>query len=193
MHDKYRECDQVWRLAGMAWPGNSLCGTSSLLVALIVLLRLLMVKQPTNYRSIHKAASRIGCIFVWVFPLGVSSIKFIISLPPLYDANIYRPFLVIENFTIVTAPILLTVLLYAILLCSLNPQSSMNQATIARVNALAKMTRGVVVGLLVCNVPGLLHLAHVLTMIGRGKKGVLTSNTVVRTASSFTIFDYKCL
>ena len=169
MHDKYRECGEVWRLAGMAWPGWSLSGTSSSLVALIVLLRLIMVKRPMSYRSIHKAVSRIGCIFVWMFPVLVSSTKFILSLPPLYDVNVFRPFVMVENFVIVMAPILLTVFLYIILLCSLNPQSAITEGTITRMKALAKMTRGVVVGLIVCNVPGLAYWSYLVYTIWRGK------------------------
>ena len=178
--DKYRKCDEVWRIAVIKFPACSISGTSSLLVALIVFLRLLMVRHPTSYESVLKPLSRIGCIVAWALPLLVSSTMFIVSLPPLYDINIYNTFVAIVNYGLLAAPILLTVVIYVMLLWSLNQQTSIAEATNTQMKALAKMTRGVVAGLIVCNVPGMLYLAYLVTMIGQGKgDDVFTSNIAV--------------
>ena len=171
----YRACEEVWRIAGLVWPYIWLRGTSTLLVTLIVLLRVLMVIQPLNYQDVHKAISRIGCIVAWVVSLLVSSTYFIVSLPGLYDLNIYNTFVGIVNHGLGTAPILLTVLLYAILLCSLNPQAN------RLAKSFAKMTHGIVIGLIVCNIPGLIYISYVGAMLRKGNSDdIFTSNTAVR-------------
>ena len=165
----------------MALPGVALTGTSGLLVSLIVLLRLLMLKLPLSYRSVHKQVSGIACIVAWVLPLLLSSITFIGALPPFYDVNVYNTFVTITNQLLVTFPILLTVLLYVMLMCSLNQQTSNNEGTMTQMKALASMTRGVVVGLLICNVPGLLYLAYLINMQSKGRSDeFFTSNVAVR-------------
>ena len=182
--DMYRACGEVWKAAGMVMLCYIFGATSCFLVALIVLLRLLMVKWPLSYQSVHKSVSRNGCILIWVVPLLVSSTKFIVSLPVFYDANILKIFTGIENYGLMTAPILLTVLLYVMLLCSLKTQTAArittHEATITRMKALAKMTHGVVASLIVCNVPNLVYTAYVGALIGYGiDDDVFTSNVSV--------------
>ena len=166
----------------MVMPGYAFGATSSYLVALIVLLRLLMIKRPMTYQSVHKSVSRIGCIVIWTVSLIVPSIKFIVSLPVFYEANIAKIFDAIQNYGLMTAPILLTVLLYFMLLCSLKTQTAArittHEATITRMKALAKMTHGVVAGLIVCNVPGLMYNAHIGYMIGHGRGDDIFKSTL---------------
>ena len=178
--DKYRYCDEVWRIAGIGSPTVALGASSSYLVALIVLLRLLMIQQPMNYGTAHKTVSRFGYILSWVLSLLVPSVKFIVSFPSLYDVNIYNTFVAIETYGLMTAPIILTILLYAVLLCFLNQQVALSDAVISRMKALAKMTHGVVAGLIVCNVPGLLIMAYLSSRLGQGRsEDLFASNTVV--------------
>ena len=181
---KYKACGELWRAAGMVMPQYVFGATSSLFVALIVLLRLIMIKRPMSYQNVHKSVSRIGCIVIWVVSLLVSSVYFIVHLPPLYAANVVRIVTAIATFGLLTAPILLTILLYVMLLCSLKTptaaRSTANEATITQMKALAKMTHGVVAGLIICNLPGLMYIAYTNAMIGRGRGGdIFTSNISV--------------
>ena len=169
---KYRECGEIWRAAGMVTPSYVFGATSSYLVALIVLLRLLMVKRPMSYQSIHKSVSRIGCIVIWVFSLLVSSVYFIVHLP-FFDASVREILNAIQNYGLLTTPILLTVVLYVMLICFLKTRTAAgviwHEANIKRLKALAKMTHGVVAGLIICNVPGLMYNAYIAAMIRRGR------------------------
>ena len=185
---KYRGCDQVWIIAGISVPVNAFGASSSYLVALIVLLRLLMIKRPMNFQSSHKSVSRIGCIVIWVVSLLIPLTKFIVSLPVLYNAIIVDIFSAIQNYGLITAPILLTALLYGMLLCYLKTQRRAHRNTsldyqndqqiIRRMKALAKMTHGVVAGLIVCNVPGLIYNAYFGYMIGRGRGDDIFKSTI---------------
>ena len=114
--DKYIDCGEVWRMSGMGLPLAVVGATSTLFVTLIVLLRLIMVTRPMNYRSVHKKVSRIGCIVIWVVSLLIPSIEFILSLPQIYDVNAFRAFSTFRN-AYFTVPVPLTILIYAILLC----------------------------------------------------------------------------
>ena len=176
--DKHRECEELWRISIMKFPAGSFIGTSSLLVALIVFLRLLMVRHPMSYQRAHKPISRIGCTVAWAFPLLVSSTKLVVSLPSLYDFNLYNTFCMVVNYGLLVAPIMLTALVYVMLLCSLRQKSILNElvvgtsiadATNKRLKHLAKMTRGVVVGLIVCNVPGLAYSSYLVYRIWQEK------------------------
>ncbi len=105
--DKNRNCDELWRNTGLLVPVIAFSGTSSYLVALIVLLRLLMLKQPMNYENVHQSVSRIGCITIWVFVLLICSVKFIVSLPFTFHRGLYGAMVKIENSGLLMAPILL--------------------------------------------------------------------------------------
>ena len=171
--EEYREREEVWRIGGVLWPYIWLRGTNFLLVTLTTLLRVLMVKHPLSYQHVHIATSRICCIVAWVGPLLISSIYFVVSLPGLYDLNTYIIFVGIGTHGIGTVPFLLTVLLYAILLCSLNPEE--NQL----VKSFARMTHGIVTGLIVCNVPGLIIMGYLSSRLVNGRSEHLFESTTV--------------
>ena len=154
---KNRHCDELWRNIGVIGPSIAFGSIGSYLVALIVLLRFLMIKRPMSYGSVHEAVSRIGCITIWVLVFLISSIKFIVSLPSTFNRNIFNAVEGIESYGLLIAPILLTVIIYVMLLCTLNPQTAAGSATGIRMRELVKMTYGVVIGLIVCNVPALLY------------------------------------
>ena len=163
----------------MILPAFSLGSASSLFVALIVLLRLIMVTQPMNYQRTHKAVSRISCIVISVLSLLIPSIEFILSLPQIYDVNAFRAFSTFRN-AYFTVPVPLTILIYAILLCFLNRHTATSEAVTIQMKTVAKMTHGVVVGLLLCNVPGLIFCAYVAIMDQQGRFNELfKSNTEV--------------
>ena len=164
MLERYRHCGEAWRIVGVYFFPHALTGSSSYLVTLIVLFRLLMVTQPLRYESVHEAMSRIGCITIWVLSLLLPAISLITSLPYFYDPNIYSAVIDIAVYGLVTVPILLTVIIYAILLFTVKRKriegNRLSHSTSKRMRALAKMTHGIVIGLIVCNVPGLLFMAY---------------------------------
>ena len=77
-------------------------------------------------------------------------------------------------------PVLLTVTMYIMLLCTLNPQATAGDATSIQMAVLSKMTHGIVIGLVVCNVPGLAFMAYLNAMLKQGRMDDLfKSNTAV--------------
>ena len=156
--EKNRNCDGRWINDLIGLLGVIFGSASSYLVALIVLLRLLMIRQPIGYNSVHETVSRVGCITIWVSAILICFIKFIVCLPSIYDPTVYNVFVAIQNFGLLAAPVLFTVILYAVLLCTLDPKTAACGATATQMKELAKMTYGVIIGLLVCNMPGLLYL-----------------------------------
>ena len=177
---KYRGCDQVWIIAGISVPVNAFGASSSYLVALIVLLRLQMIRRPMSYKRSHKTVSIAGCILIWVLSILVPSLQVIVSLPSLYDVNVYNKFVAIDTYGLLAAPILLTVLVYVMLQCSIKQQVALNDAVKRRKKALAKMTHGIVAGLIICNVPGLLIYAYFSSKLDQGRsENFFESNTAV--------------
>ena len=162
--EKNRSCEEIWRNVAIAIPGIVFCSTSNYLVALIVLLRLLTIKQPIGYKSLHEKVSRIGCMTIWASIFLFCSIWFILSLPSTFNPTVYNVIDNIKNIGLLVAPVILTVIFYAVLLCTLDPKTAACGATAKQMKELAKMTYGVVIGLLVCNVPGLLYLIIMITM-----------------------------
>ena len=132
-----------------------------------------MVIHPLSYQHVHILTSRICCIVAWVVPLFMSSTYFVVSLPGLYDLDTYITFVTIGKHGLVTAPFLLTVLLYAILLCSLNQEANL------LVKSFAKMTHGIVIGLIVCNVPGLITMGYLSSRLVNGRSEHLFESTTV--------------
>ena len=154
---KYRICNEEWRIILMVAPFLMGASISSYFVALIVLLRLLMIKRPMNFEDVHKVVTRIGCITIWVVVLLISFIHLLVSLSTPSDRSVHNAFVAIEQYGLVGAPILLTVIFYVMLFCTLDPQTATSSGTGTQMRQLVKMTYGVVIGLLVFNMPGLLY------------------------------------
>ena len=155
-------CNDQWRNTLTIAPVMASASTSSYFVALIVLLRLLMIKRPMDFEDVHKVVTRIGCITIWVVVLLICLITFLVSLPSVSDRNVHIAFIAIEQYGLLGAPILLTVIFYVMLLCTLDPQTAASSGTGEKMRELVKMTYGVVIGLLVFNVPGLLYTVAVV-------------------------------
>ena len=188
---RYEECDEYWKISGLNLSTQVLTAASTQFVSLIVLLRLLMVRRPMSFERLHEAISRIGCKIVWAFSLLIPTITFVVSF---YDQYIFSTIVAIQAQGLCTVPILLTIVMYGILICSLEPQTGAADATAIRMAALVKMTHGIVIGLIVCNVPGIAFVAYLSTMQKQGKlDAVFQSDTAVRIISSVPILNCKCL
>ena len=133
-----------------------------------------------HYQNVHKKVSRIGYIVIWMVSLLIPLIKFILTLPQVnVSYGVMFIFMIIESFGLVALPTLLTIMLYGILLCYINRHTTTAEGTIMKqpstettknqMKALAKMTHGVVVGVIFCNVPGLIFGAYAFTMWGQAR------------------------
>ena len=178
--DKYQVCGQAWIISGISFPSWALAASSSYLVALIVLLRLMMIRKPMSYEGTHKTISIAGCIFIWVLSILVPSVQLIVSFPFLFDVDVYNTFIAIQTYGLLVAPITLTVFLYVMLQCSIKQRVALSDVATPQLKALSKMTHGIVAGLIICNVPGLLLLPYVISRLERETyEDVFESSTVV--------------
>ena len=187
----YKDCGEGWKIAGITFPLRVLTGSSSYLVLLIVLLRLLAVKRPMDYGPIHKKVSRIGCILIWTISLLLPLLDFLLTLPSVYNSKVYGAAAGFQFLVFFIGPTFSTVIIYCLLLCNLNPETTISEATSSRMRGMAKMTRGIIIGLLVCNVPGIIFNIYLIMMILQGKTYETFSSTVaVRTSRQRLIVNY---
>ena len=178
--DKYQVCGQAWIITGISFPSWALAASSSYLVALIVLLRLMMIRKPMSYEGTHKTISIAGCIFIWVFSILVPSVQLIVSFPSLFDVDVYNTFVAIQTYGLLVTPITLTVFLYVMLQCFIKKQVALADAVAQQMKVLSKMTHGIVAGLIICNVPALLLMRYVSSRLGKETyEDVLESSIVV--------------
>ena len=152
--------DLAW---GLSLPHIVLSSSSSYLVALIVLLQLLLVKKPTNYETLHKRVCHIGCPLIWTVSLLIPSIAYLIVY---FNPGVFKPTGLFLYQFVATVPMLLTIVIYANLLSTLKQKTILNdtqQTSIEkqikahqtkRIKSLAKMLKGIVIALIICNLPG---------------------------------------
>ena len=118
-----KKANENWRLAVIHVPGTILTSYSCFFVALIVFLRVLVVKQPLTYKDAHKKIGRIGSIVIWSFALLVNLCPLIVALPPLFNISLYGITFVWTIRVSLSLPILLTLIMYGMLLYALKPVS----------------------------------------------------------------------
>ena len=178
--DKYEVCDQAWIITGISFPSWVFAASSSYFVALVVLLRLMMIRKPLSFEGTHKTVSIAGCIFIWVLSILVPSVQLIVSFPFLFDVDVYNTFIAIQTYGLLVAPITLTVFLYVMLQCSIKQRVALSDVATPQLKALSKMTHGIVAGLIICNVPALLLMRYVSSRLGKETyEDVLESSTLV--------------
>ena len=97
---------ESWKYKGAYIPSYVLAGARSYFVALIVLLRLMIVKYPMNYAEKHEKVGRISTISIWALSLTVPSILFIISLPGIYVLDVWIGGHVVAFHVLQTFPLL---------------------------------------------------------------------------------------
>ena len=137
-------------------------------VALIVLLRLLIVKYPMDYEDKHETIGRISTISIWSLALIVPSIIFIISLPDIYTLDVWVRGRVVAFQLLQTFPLLCTTIMYAILLYILKKKTDVSEATNKKKKSMAKMIQGVVICLVICNLPMMLWILWWGEMLKKG-------------------------
>ena len=127
----------------MTYPTLVLSSSSSFLVSLIVFLRFLSIKRPIGFENTHKRVSHIGSITIWSFCLLVPSTIFVLTVPGIYDPNIYFMAIGVQVHVIYTFPIVTTVIIYGILLYTLNKHSdtAMSEVTNRRLRSISRLMK----------------------------------------------------
>ena len=151
----------VFKLNGILFFSNVCTGSSCYFVALVVFLRLLTVKRPASYESMHEKLSRFGSFTIWGFSLVVWSLPLIASCPSVYDRNLYLATNFISFHVTHTIPILATVIMYFVLLWVLKKTPELSSSSSKKKKQLMTMVRGVVVGLLICNLPYIAWVGYI--------------------------------
>ena len=98
-------------------------------------------------------------------------------MPSVYDENAYIIANGIQFHVIYTLPIIATVIMYGILLYTLKKKTDVSEATSMRLKSMSKMTQGVVVGLIVCNVPLILWVQYWIVMLKQGNSDAVFKST----------------
>ena len=171
----------------MLFPTFVFGSSSRYFVVLIVLLRLVTVKWPMNYESIHQKVTHIGCIIVWAFSLLVPSIVLILYSPSLVHRKVSGLSYLILIQLSATVPTLLTISIYVTLLYTLKKSTAASKETSKRIKLLAKMTHGIVVAMVVFSLPGIAAMQYFATMLKKGIN-VFESDSGVRSNSLDTSF-----
>ena len=149
----------------LLFPVYVLQGASCYLVALIVLLRLLSLKQTSG--TTLERLSNVISISIWITLLLISSIGFGLSFVHHKTFVIYRG---IAFHIFFSLPILSTIIMYGVLLYKLKQETRtistqlrdlrIDTSTDNIYTSTAKLTKGVVICMLVCNVPFILWMQY---------------------------------
>ena len=136
-------------------------GSSSYLVGLIVLLRLLSVKHPMTFSTTHKKLSNVISISIWT-SVSLSSVVMLIFSFLFHKLNAIQKhtYLIVGGiayFINFSLPILSTITMYGALLYTLGQKKGTISVLLQETKkSTAKLTKWVVICLLVCNIPWIL-------------------------------------
>ena len=161
----------------LSMPQDMLCFTSTNFVALIVLLRLLAVKQPLGFQAAHEKLVRYSRPIIWGVTSLIPLIGLILSIQ-LPNTFAYWFYLSLQLDALYALPIFSTIIMYFVLLHTLKQKREevIIEATRMRLRTLAKMTKGIVVGLVVCNLPYLVWLQTYLALWCQNNGTILMEN-----------------
>ena len=167
---KFRQTGESWRIYGLTYPTFVFSSASSFLVLLIVLLRYLAIKNPMSFESSHIKYGKIGSAMIFSFCFIVPSITFVLTAPSIYDQKLYTVFNMIVFHIIYTIPITGTLIMYGMLIYALRNKKHVAETTAMRLKSMANMSQGIVIGLVVCNVPLILWTQVYLVKMMQCKK-----------------------
>ena len=173
-------------------PVYVLQGSSCYLVALIVFLRLLSIKYPLRFRTTHRNISNIISVSIWIALSLIASIGFISSFYSLKTGLTAR---VIAFHIFFSLPILSTIVMYGVLLHILKQKADIesnfteNSQIVSQIisktretkKSTAKLVKGVVICMIVCNLPWILWIQYLGVYINsRFARDVVNTNFGVR-------------
>ena len=154
-------------------------------VALVVLLRLLAVRKPLETQTLHKKIGCIGSIICWVFPLFANLIPPTICLTFL-DDKVARIIIYYTVFILTHGvPILSVIIIYTFLLYTLKQTKSANESDSKRKRSLAMMIKGIVICVVVFNVPYIAWMTYFAVLYKDGRESeAFTTNCGVSTTTN---------
>ena len=159
-------------------------GASCYFVALIVLFRLMSVKNPMTFRtglpttSKYKKLSNIISVTIGLVLLLISLIGFILSFNSSYNKTPYIICKVSAFHIFFTLPILSTLIMYGVLLCALKQNADTISTQLRETkDFMAKLTKGVVICLIVCNMPYIIWAQYLAVKYPNGDFAANVFNT----------------
>ena len=81
-------------------------------------------------------------------------------------------------FVVYAFPVIATVIIYGMLLYTLKKQTSITERTRKRTRSMSKMTQGVVIAVIVCNVPLMLWAQYWIVMRKQGNDEAVFETTI---------------
>lgn len=180
--DQWEKTGERWKIYATILPSNVLLSYSCCFVAIIVLLRLLLITRPVSFKALHAKISRIGSIIVWTTPLFIFLVIFVMAVsipfPPDPNVDVVSICLSTARHICYSAPILSTIILYIVLLVTLRRDTGFANSAGERMKSLSKMTRGIVICMIVCNVPYLAWKQYLQSVQSVPTKRSLSSTEV---------------
>ena len=173
--EELRGSGKQWKMDAIWLVVYVLQASSCYLVALIVYLRLLSVKHPLTFSTKHKRLSNIFSLIIWITLTLIGSVMFILSFLFNEFNNIQeQTYNIIKCITFnifFSLPILLTIITYGVLLYTLKKRTSAISTQLRDLHiddtstdtiyaSTAKLTKRIVICLLLCNVPWILWIQY---------------------------------
>ena len=147
-----------------------------------------------NYQLLHEKISHVGSIAIWCFPVVVNAPLVIMNLPGVYNLNAVRWTTIILLHVTHTIPMLVTLIIYGILLYTLRqPHSDADCASNPLKKSLSRLITGVVVCLVVLNLPYLAWIQKMAMLWLNNRQGEsFTTNDGVNIISRMHIQRLLC-
>ena len=123
-----------------------------------------------SFETSHIKYGRIGSATILGYCLLIPSFTFVLTAPSIYDQQLYTLANMIQFHLIYTIPITGTLIMYGLLIYALKKKKRVSEAVNLRLKAMARMTQGIVIGLVVCNVPLILWTQVYLVKMMQCKK-----------------------
>ena len=158
-----KEDGEQAKLNAILIPMYVLQAASCYFVLLIVFLRLRSIKHPMTFQTTHKKLSNIVSATIWIVLFLLGTISLIASFPPVYNKTAYTIGKIILNLIFWVFPLLATIIMYVVLLYTLKKDTNSTVESTQLRNTKktnAKLTKGVVICLVVCNAPYVLWVNY---------------------------------
>ena len=123
-----------------------------------------------SFETSHIKYGRIGSATILGYCLLIPSFTFVLTAPSIYDQKLYTLANMVQFHLIYTIPITGTLIMYGLLIYALKKKKRVSEAVNLRLKAMARMTQGIVIGLVVCNVPLILWTQVYLVKMMQCKK-----------------------
>ena len=153
--------DESWKIAILRFFIFIFQCASCYFIALIVILRIKMVSDPTGFHSFHKKYAKISVIIIWCISIVLNSAPIFGTIPeiigpnaPVNEKNV--PYVTLLHLGL-TTPLVLSVVVNIYLSVYLSsfktPSNNFTNEENKRAASFQKLINGYVVWLIICNCP----------------------------------------